>query len=121
MTENPSDRDENIDPGFLVCVLSLSSTPVGFPVLAGLIALLLPRETSLPLLTGILIVLGLSILPWGIYFARIPELERTTYSTRDLPRDLGAILRSGGYLPSSQEDPRARHQRHRKLHLRITD
>ena len=68
-------------------------------ILAGLIALLLPRETSLPLLTGILIVLGLSILPWGIYFGRIPELERATCSTRDLPRDFGVILRSGGYLP----------------------
>lgn len=68
-------------------------------IMSGLIALLLPRETSLPLLTGILIVLGLSILPWGIYYARIPELERTTCSTRDLPRDFSAILRSGGYLP----------------------
>ena len=68
-------------------------------ILAGLIALLLPRETSLPLLTGVLIVLGLSILPWGIYFARIPELEPATCSSRDLPRDFGTILRSGGYLP----------------------
>jgi len=68
-------------------------------ILTGLIALLLPRETSLPLLTGILIVLGLSILPWGMYFARIPELERATCLARDLPRDLGSILRSGGYLP----------------------
>ncbi|MBU0715176.1 MAG: MFS transporter [Verrucomicrobia bacterium] len=68
-------------------------------ILAGLIALLLPRETSLPLLAGVLIVLGFSILPWGIYFARIPELERATCSTRNLPRDFGSILRSGGYLP----------------------
>ncbi len=68
-------------------------------LLAGLIALLLPKETSLPLLTGVLIVLGISILPWGIYFAQIPELERATCSTKDLPRDFGAILRSTGYLP----------------------
>jgi len=68
-------------------------------ILAGLIALLLPRETSLPLLIGVLIVLGFSILPWGIYFARIPELERATCSARDLPRDFRTILRSGGYLP----------------------
>lgn len=68
-------------------------------ILSGLIALLLPRETSLPLLTGVLIVLGLSILPWGIYFARIPELERATCAARDLPQDLSVILRSRGYLP----------------------
>lgn len=68
-------------------------------ILAGLIALLLPRETSLPLLTAVLIVLGFAILPWGIYFARIPELEKATCAARDLPRDFGAILRSGGYLP----------------------
>lgn len=68
-------------------------------ILAGLIALLLPRETSLSLLTGMLIVLGLLVLPWGIYYARIPELERATCLARDLPRDFRAILRSGGYLP----------------------
>ncbi|MCX6993881.1 MAG: MFS transporter [Kiritimatiellaeota bacterium] len=68
-------------------------------ILSGLIALLLPRETSLPLLTGVLIVLGFAILPWGIYFARIPELERATCTARDLTRDFSVILRSRGYLP----------------------
>ncbi|MDD5678166.1 MAG: MFS transporter [Kiritimatiellae bacterium] len=68
-------------------------------ILAGLIALLLPRQTSLPLLIGVLIVLGLSILPWGVYFARIPELEPARGSTRDLPRDFDCILQSRGYLP----------------------
>jgi len=68
-------------------------------ILAALIAFLLPRETSLSLLTGILVVLGFSILPWGIYFARIPELERVNCMNRDLALDLGSILRSAGYLP----------------------
>jgi MFS family permease len=68
-------------------------------ILGGLIAVLLPRETSVPVLAGILILLGLSILPWSYYFAQIPELEPPLSTARDLPRDLQAILRSGGYLP----------------------
>jgi MFS family permease len=68
-------------------------------ILGGLIAVLLPKETSVPLLMILLVLLGLSIIPWGIYYAQIPELERGTCSAQDLPRDLRAILRSGGYLP----------------------
>lgn len=68
-------------------------------ILSGLIALLLPHETSLSLLTGILIVLGLSVVPWGLFFSRIPEMERAHYSSRNLPQDFMNILRSRGYLP----------------------
>lgn len=68
-------------------------------ILAALIAWLLPHETSLSLLRMILIVTGLTIVPWALYYARIPELERESFPTRDLPKALGTIVRSGGYLP----------------------
>lgn len=68
-------------------------------VLAAIISLLLPRETSLTVLTWVLIVIGISIIPWGLFFTRIPELERETCSSRDLPAALLKIARSSGYLP----------------------
>ncbi len=68
-------------------------------ILSGLISLMLPRETSLPLLTGILIVLGLALVPWALYVLRIPELDQAHYSSRNLPQDFMTILRSRGYLP----------------------
>lgn len=68
-------------------------------ILAALIAGLLPRETSMPILIGVLVVTGLAIIPWWMLYARIPELERTVNPTRELPRDLKVILRSAGYLP----------------------
>lgn len=68
-------------------------------ILGALIAFLLPKDSSVPLLMGILFVLGLSIIPWGVYFARIPELDRSRYSIRDLPGDMRVILRSSGFLP----------------------
>ncbi|MBA4386949.1 MAG: hypothetical protein C0404_03145 [Verrucomicrobia bacterium] len=66
---------------------------------AAIIAFLLPRETSVPMLTWVLIVVGISILPWAVFYTRIPELEREQCSTRDLPAALMTIARSAGYLP----------------------
>ena len=67
--------------------------------LTALIAFVLPAETSIRLLKIVLMVSGLSIIPWGIYYSRIPELEREPCTTRGLPDALRKIVHFEGYLP----------------------
>jgi len=63
------------------------------------IAFLLPKETSLPLLKGVIVAVGFSIIPWAWFYSRIPELEREQCSTRNLPAALRTIAQAPGYLP----------------------
>jgi MFS family permease len=64
-----------------------------------LIAFVLPRETSLPLLKMIMVLTGLTVIPWAWYSYKIPEVEREQCDIRELAGPLKIIARAPGYLP----------------------
>lgn len=63
------------------------------------IALILPKETPVSWLVLVLTFTGITIIPWWLYYARIPELERETDPRAGLFAILSAIIHTPGYMP----------------------
>jgi MFS family permease len=68
-------------------------------VLGAVIAFILPRETPVSWLVVALALVAGTIIPWWLYYARIPELERVTASSAGLPAVLRTIIHAPGYMP----------------------